>query len=630
MNYLSVENLSKSFGDLDLFEDLNFGLNKGDKTALIANNGAGKSSLLNILMDKEPADTGTVVYRDGIKIAYLEQNPVFDDSLSINELIEEGNSEIIGIIHEYEKALEKQTENFTSKTKKEFEEASAKMDKSNAWDYERRMKQILSLFNIIELNKKIGLLSGGQKKRLALAIVLLDNPDLLILDEPTNHLDINMIEWLEKYLLTSSITLFMVTHDRYFLDRVCNHILELNDGKIFHHNGNYAYYVEKSAEREEVEKTEIIKARRLLRKELEWMRRMPQARTTKSKARIDSFYETKEKASSQKIKQELKLDVKMSRVGGKILEIKNIKKAYGEIKILDNFEYIFKKGERIGIIGKNGVGKTSLLNMITGLENPDSGSIIKGETISFGYYSQKGIEFREDQRVIDILKDIAEIITLSKGNQLTASQFLQHFMFPPKMQFQTVSTLSGGERRRLYLLTILMKNPNFLILDEPTNDLDILTLNKLEDFLLNFKGCLVIVSHDRYFLDKLCDHLFLFKGDESIKDFYGNYTQYRNKEYENEKLEKKQKAIQKKIEIKEKTKNKPKEKTKLNFKEKREYESLQVEIDNLEKEKAELETILSSGSDNYEELEKASSRISVIIDLIDDKIMRWMELGEFV
>ena len=630
MNYLSVENLSKSFGDLDLFEDLNFGLNKGDKTALIANNGAGKSSLLNILMDKEPADTGTVVYRDGIKIAYLEQNPVFDDSLSINELIEEGNSEIIGIIHEYETALEKQTENFTSKTKKEFEEASAKMDKSNAWDYERRMKQILSLFNIIDLNKEIGLLSGGQKKRLALAIVLLDNPDLLILDEPTNHLDINMIEWLEKYLLTSSITLFMVTHDRYFLDRVCNHILELNDGKIFHHNGNYAYYVEKSAEREEVEKTEIIKARRLLRKELEWMRRMPQARTTKSKARIDSFYETKEKASSQKIKQELKLDVKMSRVGGKILEIKNIKKAYGEIKILDNFEYIFKKGERIGIIGKNGVGKTSLLNMITGLENPDSGSIIKGETISFGYYSQEGIKFREDQRVIDILKDIAEIITLSKGNQLTASQFLQHFMFPPKMQFQTVSTLSGGERRRLYLLTILMKNPNFLILDEPTNDLDILTLNKLEDFLLNFKGCLVIVSHDRYFLDKLCDHLFLFKGDESIKDFYGNYTQYRNKEYENEKLEKKQKAIQKKNEIKEKTKNKPKEKTKLNFKEKREYESLQVEIDNLEKEKAELEIILSSGSDNYEDLEKASSRISVIIDLIDDKIMRWMELGEFV
>ena len=630
MNYLSVENLSKSFGDLDLFEDLNFGLNKGDKTALIANNGAGKSSLLNILMDKEPADTGTVVYRDGIKVAYLEQDPVFDDSLSINELIEEGNSEIIGIIHEYEKALEIQTENFTSKTKKEFEEASAKMDKSNAWDYERRMKQILSLFNIIDLNKEIGLLSGGQKKRLALAIVLLDNPDLLILDEPTNHLDINMIEWLEKYLLTSSITLFMVTHDRYFLDRVCNHILELNDGKIFHHNGNYAYYVEKSAEREEVEKTEIIKARRLLRKELEWMRRMPQARTTKSKARIDSFYETKEKASSQKIKQELKLDVKMSRVGGKILEIKNIKKAYGEIKILDNFEYIFKKGERIGIIGKNGVGKTSLLNMITGLENPDSGSIIKGETISFGYYSQKGIEFREDQRVIDILKDIAEIITLSKGNQLTASQFLQHFMFPPKMQFQPVSTLSGGERRRLYLLTVLMKNPNFLILDEPTNDLDILSLNKLEDFLLNFKGCLVIVSHDRYFLDKLCHHLFLFKGDESIKDFYGNYTQYRNKEYENEKLEKKQKAIQKKNEIKEKTKNKPKEKTKLNFKEKREYESLQVEIDNLEKEKAELEIILTSGSDNYEDLEKASSRISVIIDLIDDKIMRWMELGEFV
>lgn len=630
MNYLSVENLSKSYGDLDLFEDLNFGLNKGDKTALIANNGAGKTSLLNILSDKEPADTGKIVFRDGLKIAYLEQDPVFDDSLSINELVKGGNSEILGVINEYEKALKNQTENYTSKNQKEFEEATSKMDKCNAWDYERRMKQILTLFNITDLDQQIAFLSGGQKKRLALAIVLLDNPDFLILDEPTNHLDINMIEWLEKYLLISSVTLLMVTHDRYFLDRVCDHILELNDGKLFHHNGNYGYYIEKSAEREEVEKTEIIKARRLMKKELDWMRRMPQARTTKSKARIDSFYKTKEKATSQKIKQELKLDVKMSRVGGKILEIKNIKKAYGDIKILESFDYIFKKGERIGIIGKNGVGKTSLLNMITGLEIPDSGSIVKGDTITFGYYSQKGIKFNKDQRVIDILKDIAEVITLSKGNQLTASQFLQHFMFPPKMQFQPVSTLSGGERRRLYLLTVLMKNPNFLILDEPTNDLDILTLNKLEDFLLNFNGCLMIVSHDRYFLDKLCDHLFLFKDNGTIKDFYGNYTQYKNKEDENEKLERKQKTAIKKSEIKEKSVTKQKKKTKLTFNEKREYENLEKEIENLEKEKTELETKLNSGSDNYEELEKISSHIGEVIDLIDEKTLRWMELDEFV
>ncbi len=630
MNYLSAENLSKSFGDIELFEDLNIGLRKGDKTALIANNGAGKSSLLDILAGKEPADTGKVVYRDELKIAYLKQNPTFDDNLNVNELIRGANSEVLSIIHEYEKALKNQTENFTSKTQKAFEEASAKIDKSKAWDHERRMKQILTLFNITDLDQKIISLSGGQKKRLALAIILLDDPDLLILDEPTNHLDINMIEWLEKYLSTASLTLLMVTHDRYFLDRVCDHILELSDGKIYHHKGNYGYFLEKSAEREAVEKTEINKARRLMKKELDWMRRMPKARTTKSKARIDSFYEIKEKATSQKIKQELKLDVKMPRVGGKILEFRNVIKAYGDIKILENFDYIFKKGERIGIIGKNGTGKSSFLNMITGLEKANSGSIVKGETITFGYYSQDGIQFREDQRVIDILKDIAEIITLSKGQRLTASQFLQHFMFTPKMQFQPVSTLSGGERRRLYLLTVLMKNPNFLILDEPTNDLDILILNKLEDFLLNFGGCLIIVSHDRYFLDKLCDHLFLFKGDGMIKDFYGNYTQYKNKEDENEKLERKQKAVNKKNEIKEKSVKKQKEKTKLSFNEKREYENLEKEIEFLEKEKTELETKLNSGSENYEELEKISSRVGEVIDLIDEKTLRWIELDEFV
>ena len=628
MNYLSVENLSKHYGEKVLFENISFGLDKGDKIALIANNGTGKSSMLKILTGRDVGDSGTVVLRDGIKVGFLEQEPVLDENLTINELIREGNSEILSVIRDYEQALEAQTADYNDDTHKTFELASEKMDRTDAWDYERRLKELLSRFNITDLEQNIGTLSGGQRKRLALALVLLDNPDILLLDEPTNHLDIEMIEWLERFLQQASVTLLMVTHDRYFLDRVCNLILEMSDGKLFYHKGNYEYFLRKKAEREEVEKTETDKARQLMKKELEWMRRMPQARTTKSKARIDAFYETKERATGKKVSPELKLDVKMSRVGGKVLELESVKKSYGDIKIVEDFSYVFKKGERIGVIGKNGVGKSSFLNIITGREMPDIGRVEKGQTIRFGYYSQEGIKLKEDKRVIDALKDIAEVIELGNGSRLSASQFLNYFMFTPDMQFTPVSKLSGGEKRRLYLLTVLIKNPNFLILDEPTNDLDLLTLNKLEDFLMNFKGCLILVSHDRYFLDKLSDHLFIFEGDGRIKDFYGSYTQYRIKKEELENEKRKQKAKEKKI-AKDESKVKPKQSgKKLTYKEQKEYEALEQDIENLENEKSDLESAISSGITDYEKLQEISNRIALIISLIDEKTMRWMELAE--
>ncbi len=628
LNYLSVENLSKHFGEKVLFENISFGLDKGDKIALIANNGTGKSSMLKILAGRDVGDSGRVVFRDGIKIGFLEQEPVLNENLTINELIREGNSEILSIIREYEKALEAQTTDYNDVTHKAFELASEKMDRFDAWDYERRLKELLSRFNISDLEQNIGTLSGGQRKRLALALVLLDNPDILLLDEPTNHLDIEMIEWLERFLQHSSVALLMVTHDRYFLDRVCNLILEMSDGKLFYHKGNYEYFLRKKAEREEVEKTETDKARQLMKKELEWMRRMPQARTTKSKARIDAFYETKERAAGKKASPELKLDVKMSRVGGKILELEYITKSYGEIKIVKDFSYVFKKGERIGIIGKNGVGKSSFLNIITGKELPDTGRVEKGQTIRFGYYSQEGIKLKEDKRVIDALKDIAEVIELGNGAKLSASQFLNYFMFNPDMQYTPVSKLSGGEKRRLYLLTVLIRNPNFLILDEPTNDLDLPTLNKLEDFLVNFKGCLILVSHDRYFLDKLSDHLFIFEGDGMIKDFYGSYTQYKIDKEEEENEKRKLKAKKKKIE-KNESKSRPKQTVKkLTYKEQKEYEALEREIEELESEKSELESEISTGITDYEKLQEISNRIALIISHIDEKTMRWIELSE--
>lgn len=627
MNYISVENLTKRYGEKILFEGLNFGLSKGDKMALIANNGTGKSSLLKILVGKDQSDGGKIAIRNGLRVSFLDQDPVFEKAATIRQHLQGANSEVLAVINEYNTTLQAQEVNFNSITQKAFEIASAKMDEFEAWDYDRKVIQILSKFGISDLDQSISNLSGGQKKRLALAIVLLDHPDLFILDEPTNHLDVEMIEWLEKYLLQQSITLLMVTHDRYFLDRVCNHILELTDGKLYHHHGNYSWFLEKRAEREEVFNIDIEKSGKLMRKELEWMRRMPKARTTKSKARIDSFYEIEEKANSKKVQRDLTLEVKMSRIGGKILELKKVYKSYGDLAILKGFDYSFKRGERIGVIGKNGVGKSTFLNIITGREQADSGKVNTGETIVYGYYSQQGITLNEDKRVIEVVKDIADVIVLADGTKLGASQFLQQFLFPPEMQYTYVSKLSGGERRRLYLLTVLIKNPNFLILDEPTNDLDLLTLNKLEEFLLNYPGCVIIVSHDRYFMDKLIDHLFVFKGDGEIKDFPGTYTEYRNKE--EEKDSKPQKLKQNEAKIEEHI-NPEKEKVKLSFKEKFEYESLEKEIGELEKEKTELESIINQSSSNYELISKSSERIGNLITLIDAKTERWLELAEYV
>jgi len=628
MNYLSIKDLSKSYGEKILFEEISLGLHKGEKTALIANNGTGKSTLLKIIAGKEEADGGEVVVRNGIKIGYLPQQPVFDESLTINELITGSHSDVLAVIEEYNQALHFQADNHNKEAQQRIEKATANMDLLQAWDYERRLKQVLTKFSITRLNQKVATLSGGQKKRLALALVLMDEPDILLLDEPTNHLDIEMIEWLEKYLQQSNVTLFMVTHDRYFLDRVCNHIVEMTDGTIYNHQGNYSYFLQKKAEREEVQSIEIDKAKKLMKKELEWMRRQPKARTHKSKSRIDAFYDIKKKASSGKREEEPLLDSVNRRMGGKILEVKGLAKSYGDIKIISNFEYTFKKGERIGIIGKNGSGKSTFLNLLAGEETPDAGTVVMGDTIVAGYYKQDGLpNIRDDQKVIEVVKEIAEVIETSKGNSMTASQFLQYFMFPPEMQHALVANLSGGEKRRLYLLTVLIKNPNFLILDEPTNDLDLLTLYKLEEFLMNFKGCLLLVSHDRCFLDKLSGHLFVFKGDGEIKDFYGPYKEYRRRMLEEEKELKELKQNQKREESAKATEKK-RVKTKLTYKEQKEFEQLEKEIEMLEQQKAELETELNSGAGDFEVLQKLSEEIKTVLEAIYEKTLRWMELEE--
>ncbi|HMB41986.1 MAG TPA: ABC-F family ATP-binding cassette domain-containing protein, partial [Balneolaceae bacterium] len=527
MTYLSVENLGKSYGVETLFSGLTFGIKKGDKTALVAENGTGKSTLLRIIAGKEKPDTGEVMTQNNIRIGFLEQEPALDDSKSIREYISTGNSEIVSIVQEYEKAVEAQAENYNEQTQQQFEKASEAMEAANAWDFEQRMETILGILQINDLEQPISTLSGGERKRVALAFVLLDNPDFLILDEPTNHLDVEMIEWLENYLIQSSVTLFMVTHDRYFLDRVCNHIIEMENSKLYHHKGNYQYFLQKRAEREEIEQTQLNKTKQLYKKELEWMRRGPKARTSKSKSRIDDFYETKEKAHSQKESSELQLEASMARMGKKIVEVKNVSKSFDDLVILNSFSYSFTRGERIGIIGKNGAGKSTFLNILTGKEPVDEGEIVTGETIVFGHYKQKGINIDENERVIDVMKNIARVVKLSDGSEVSASQFLEHFMFTADMQYTPVHKLSGGEKRRLGLMMTLIKNPNFLILDEPTNDLDLTTLQKLEEFLESFGGCLILVSHDRFFMDKLVDHYFAFEGDGVIRDFHGTYEEYR-------------------------------------------------------------------------------------------------------
>lgn len=631
MNYLSVENLSKHYGELVLFEDISFGLKKGDKVALIAKNGTGKTSLLKILFGIDSPDGGSFVIRNGLRVAYLPQQPEFEEENTIAELLQSTHSKTLEIIRAYENAIEAQTKDYNQQTQSVVDKAAAEMDFFDAWDYEDRVKQMLSRFAINEINQKINTLSGGQKKRLALAFTLLDKPDILFLDEPTNHLDISMIEWLEGYLSTSATTLLMVTHDRYFLDKVCNNILEMSRSKIHLHKGNYSYFLEKKAQRESAEKMAVDGARNYVRNELDWMRRSPKARTTKSKARIDSFYKTEKIAKSGVRDKNLKIQIQAKRVGGKILELENVSKSFGNNILISNFNYLFKKGEKIGIIGPNGVGKTTLLNIITGSLQADKGRITTGETITYGYYSQEGIKFDKNQKVIDILTDIADLVKVGKNKTITVSQFLNYFLFEPKVQNNYVYTLSGGELRRLYLLTILIKNPNFLILDEPTNDLDIETLNILEEFLANFQGCVLLVSHDRYLMDRLVDHIFLFKGNGEIKDFYGNYTEYRlAQEAEIKKQRALQSSLKKQDQKDNKKPSKDKPKTKLTYNETAEHKQLEKDIEELEKEKIELEEFLNSGDHDYEKLEKASARIGVLIEILDKKTLRWMELEEYL
>jgi ATP-binding cassette subfamily F protein uup len=626
MNYLNGENLSKDLGERILFKDLDISINKGDKIALVANNGTGKSSLLKILAHAEQPDNGIVRLRKGLRSAYLPQEPVFDEG-TIQNLIDHSSSHIMATIRAYETSLEAQTEDYNTETQRAFEHASAAMDEADAWDFERKLKELLTRFTITNYDQQISSLSGGQKKRLAISLAILQNPDLLLLDEPTNHLDLDMIEWLEKYLSNSNMSILMVSHDRYFLDSVCNQIVEMVDGRLQYYTGNYAYYLEKKAEMEAANASEIGKAQQLMNKELEWMRRSPKARTTKSKSRISAYYETEAKAKSGKKTQDLELAVKMTRIGGKILELKKVYKSYGDNVILKGLDYTFKKGERIGIVGKNGCGKSTFLNMIMDLEQPDSGKINRGDTIVFGYYSQDGMKhLKPEKRVIDVLKDVAEVITLADGATVTASQMLNLFLFPPQMQHQFVEKLSGGEKRRLYLLTVLMLNPNFLILDEPTNDLDILTLNKLEDFLADFGGCILLVSHDRYFLDRIVEHIFVFEGHGEIKDYNGSYTEYRLEQEEQAKQDKKDAKAAPLVLEKAKTEA---PKLKLSFKEKYELETLEKELEDLETEKEQLESRLANNPSNFDIIAKASERLGTILQEITTKSDRWLVLSEY-
>ncbi|MDR8392594.1 ABC-F family ATP-binding cassette domain-containing protein [Aliifodinibius sp. S!AR15-10] len=630
MTYLSTENLSKHYADKQLFEGLSFGISRGDKTALIAENGTGKTTLLRILAGKETPDEGKVMIQNEIKVGYLEQDPQLDDEKTIRSYIAESDNAMVRLIQNYHDAADAQAQDYNEETQKAFEKAAAEMEAAEAWDYEQRMEQILGKLNIHDLDQDIATLSGGQQKRVALAFAILGDPDLLILDEPTNHLDLDMIEWLEDFLIQSNMTLLMVTHDRYFLDRVCDHILELDGNKLYHHNGNYQYFLEKRAERREIERKKTHKAKQLYKQELEWMRRSPKARTTKSKSRIDDFHDIKEQADDGRVAPELRLQMDMQRMGGKILELINVSKSYGEQVILDSYDYDFDKGERIGVIGGNGVGKSTFLKILTGEEGIDSGKIRTGETIAFGHYRQEGLEFDEEQRVIDVIQEERKIIELANGNKISASQFLEHFMFTPEMQYTPVAKLSGGEKRRLALMLVLIQNPNFLILDEPTNDLDLLTLNKLEEFLMGFEGCLILVSHDRFFMDKLVEHYLVFEGDGEIRDHHGSYEEYREQRQQEE-LARKRAEREAKKEQGTNGQKSPSSSTssqKLSYNEQREYNKLETLIAKLEKEKEELETQISSGELDHQELQEKSNRYNEITQEIEERTERWFELAE--
>ncbi len=624
ISYLQVDNLSKRFGEQLLFEHISFGVGKGQKMALIAKNGMGKSTLLRIIAGKDGAETGTVIFRNDITVGILEQDPALDSENTVFEEVFNSETPVLTLIKNYENAVE---HNDTTA----LEHLIPEMDAHSAWDYETTIKQILSELKVSFYDRKISQLSGGQKKRVGLAKVLISNPDFLILDEPTNHLDIEMTEWLEEYLSKSNSTLLMVTHDRYFLDRVCNQIIEIDEFGLFSYSGNYAYYLEKREERIANHNAAVDKARNLLRTEQEWMRRMPQARGHKAQYRIDNFYKLKETASQTVTEKKMELDIKGQRLGKKILELEHVNKSYDGLCLLKDFSYKFVRGEKIGIVGKNGVGKSTFLNIITQNIEPDSGTISIGETVVYGYYKQAGITFKETDRVIDIVKNISERIDLGNGRIMSASQFLEYFMFTDKQQYSLVEKLSGGERRRLYLLTVLMSNPNFLILDEPTNDLDIVTLNVLEEYLKSFKGCLLIVSHDRFFTDKVVDRIFAFEGNGIVKDFPGNYTIYKNQREEEKEQQEKNEREKKKHEPKSPqpaTSSKIEKKKKLTFKERQEMQQLETDLEKLNTEKAEIEAALNSGILSPNELIQKSNRIGELIDLLDEKEMRWLELSE--
>ena len=618
MNYLSVENVTKAYGERELFSNLSFGINEGDKVGFVAKNGTGKTSLLNILSGADTPYAGNVVYRKDITTAFLPQEPNLDPKLTVEQTIFASDNEILKVIERYEKALENPEDSDAYQT------AFEQMDAHQAWDFETTYKQILFKLKLEDLHAVVGSLSGGQKKRLALASMILNKPDLIIMDEPTNHLDLDMIEWLEEFFRKENFTIFMVTHDRYFLERVCNEIVELEDGNLYTYKGNYSYYLSKKDERIALEQTNTDKAKQLFKKELDWMRRQPKARTTKSKSRIDDFFEIKDRASKRRNDHQVQLEINMERLGNKIVEFHNVSKSFGDLQLLDKFSYNFQQGDRLGIIGKNGTGKSTFLNILTGTLAPDSGKITIGETIKFGYYTQRGIEVKEGQKVIDVIREFGDYIPLKKGRQISAQQLLERFLFDRKKQYDYVEKLSGGEKKRLYLCTVLIQNPNFLILDEPTNDLDIVTLNVLEEFLLDFPGCLIVVSHDRYFMDKIVDHLFVFKGKTEIEDFPGNYTDYREYEASSiaEPTEKTEASTEKKAWKKENSTS-----ATLTYNEQKEYNRLEKEIHNLEKKKNDVQQKFLEDL-SPDEITKASMELGKIDAEIEQKTERWFELGD--
>ncbi len=623
---LQVENLTKTFGDKYLFENISFGIADEQRVALIAKNGGGKTTLLSILAGEEDYQNGTISFRRDLRIGYLRQDPLFDGNMTVLEACFAAGNEATELIKQYETQTERIAQGKTV-NHAEYEKILARMDELKAWDYETRIKQILGKLKIHNFDQLIATLSGGQLKRVALANVLISEPDLLILDEPTNHLDLEMVEWLENFLRNSKMALLMVTHDRYFLDRVCSDILEIDYEKLYHYKGNYSYFLQKKEERIDNFNAELEKVNNLYRKELDWMRRQPQARATKAKSRVDAFADIERRAKQRRENKQVSLEVKASYLGSKILEIQYISKAYGDYKLLDNFYYNFSRYEKVGIVGKNGTGKSTFLKMLMGEVKPDSGAFDIGETVQFGYYSQDGLQFDNDMKVIDVVRDIAEEISLGNGRKLNASQFLQLFLFPPEVQHNFVAKLSGGERRRLYLCTVLMRNPNFLVLDEPTNDLDIATLNVLEEYLIGFKGCVIVVSHDRFFMDKVVDHILAFEGDGKIKDYPGNYTDYREWKSLQEENESKVESVKSKVDNKKESLAENKSR-KMSYKERQEFETLEKDIAALETEKADIETKLSGEETDNDKIIALSTRIGEIIDLIDEKTMRWLELSE--